>query len=243
MNARSRSGLLAFICCVTYFEQMRVVKYFKRLALLGIGLAAFLYSSSLAQPPQLLPKTILLDADGNRLTDNEFVDLRLANRTGKDPTTRTVLDDGTIQLQVAKVPQEGTAAPVFSAPKIDGKFIDAGELKGKVVVLNFWFIGCPGCMEELPKLNILAAKYHENDGVKFIAIAPNTARELRQFLAHVKFGYEMAGSAQSVIDLFNFTGFPRNIVVGKDGKIVYWRSTVRAWDKFDSVIQAELDKN
>ncbi|MGH9821019.1 MAG: peroxiredoxin family protein [Pyrinomonadaceae bacterium] len=188
------------------------------------------------------PKTILLDADGNRLTDNEFVDLRLANRV-KDLATRTILDDGTIQLKLGRVPQEGTPAPPFDAATINGKFLKAGDLKGKVVVFNFWFIGCPGCMEELPKLNSLAAKYHDNGNVQFIAVAPNTAQELRQFLAQQKFDYQMIGSGTSVIDLFNFIGFPRNIVIGKDGKIVYWRTTVRAWDKFDSVIQAELDKN
>jgi len=221
---------------------MALVKCFKRLAIVGIGLVGLLFSSSLAQPPQPLPKTILLDADSNRLTDNEFVDLRLANRLGKDPATRTVLDDGTIQLQVGRVPQEGTVAPVFSAPKIDGKFIEAGDLKGKVIVLNFWFIGCPGCMEELPKLNALAGKYRDNPEIKFIAVASNTAAELRQFLVRNKFDYQMIGSAASIADLFKFVGYPRNIVIGRDGKIAYWRTTVRAWDKFDLVIQSELGK-
>lgn len=221
---------------------MALAKVFKRLVIVGIGLTAFLCSSIVAQPPQSLPKTILLDADGNTLTDNEFVDLRLANRAGKDPATKTILDDGTVQFRLAKVPEEGTSAPIFSAPTINGKFIDAADLKGKVVVLNFWFIGCPGCLEEMPKLNALAAKYHDNADVHFIAVAPNTAQELRQFLTRQKFDYQMVGSARVILNLFNFVGYPRNIVIGKDGKIAYWRTTVRAWDKFDSVIQTELAK-
>jgi hypothetical protein len=52
----------------------------------------------------------------------------------------------------------------------------------------------------------------------------------------------MVGSARVILNLFNFVGYPRNIVIGKDGKIAYWRTTVRAWDKFDSVIQTELAK-
>ena len=32
------------------------------------------------------------------------------------------------------------------------------------------------------------------------------------------------------------------IVIDKQGKIVYWRTTVKAWDKFESVVRAELDK-
>ena len=206
---------------------------------LSFGAIFALQVFAFAQPP----KTILLDADGNHLTDNEFVDLRLANRADKDPAARTVLEDGTIQFKLVRPRQEGTAAPPFNAPTIDGKAISTNDLKGKVLVLNFWFIGCPGCMEEIPKLNSLAAKYHDNDNVRFIAIAPNTPEELRKFLTRQKFDYEMVGSALSIANLFNFSGYPRNIVIGKDGRIVYWRTTVRAWDKFNSVIQSELNKN
>jgi len=212
--------------------------------ILGLGLLLVITVSAFGQPPvATLPKTILLDADGNKLTDEEFVDLRLANRVAKDPATKTILEDGTIQFKLSRVPQEGTDAPVFSAHMIDGKFIDAADLKGKVVVLNFWFIGCPGCMEELPKLNALATKYNDRDKVVFIAVATNTAQELRQFLPRNRFDYKMIGSGQAVLDLFNFSGYPRNIVIGKDGKIVYWRTVVKAWNKFDLAIQTELDKN
>ncbi|MEP6850380.1 MAG: TlpA disulfide reductase family protein [Acidobacteriota bacterium] len=207
--------------------------------LFGFAAVVVLQVITFAQPP----KTILLDADGRRLTDNEFVDLRLANRADKDPAVRTVLKDGTIQFKLASPRQEGTDAPLFDAPTIDGRSISANDLKGKVVVLNFWFIGCPGCMEELPKLNALVAKYRDNDNVRFIAIAPNTPDELRRFLTKEKFDYEMVGSALSIANLFNFRGYPRNIVIGKDGRILYWRTTVRAWDKFNSVIQSELVKN
>lgn len=212
------------------------------LAGMAMGLLAF---SAIGQPPQPQPsppKTVLLDADGNKITDEEFVDLRLANRIGKDPATKTILEDGTIQFKLSKIPEEGTDAPVFSAHMIDGKFLDAADLKGKVVVLNFWFIGCPGCMDEMPKLNELATKFPDRDKVVFIAVATNTAQELRQFLARNKFDYKMVGSGKAVIDLFHFSGYPRNIVIGKDGKIAYWRTVVKAWNKFDSVIDAELAK-
>jgi len=97
-------------------------------------------------------------------------------------------------------------------------------------------------MDEMPKLNTLAGRYCDNGDVRFIAIAPNTREELKQFLSRERFDYQMVGSALSIINLFNFAGFPRNIVIGKDGKIAYWRTTVKAWDRFDSVIKTELAK-
>ncbi|MGB7209495.1 MAG: TlpA disulfide reductase family protein [Pyrinomonadaceae bacterium] len=203
----------------------------------------FVCAVSFGQTRAKSPKTIFIDAEGKFISNNEFVDLRLANPSEKDISTKTVLDDGTTEFRLAAVPQEGTVAPVFEAPVMGGKTVNTDQLKGKVLVLNFWFIGCAGCISEMPKLNDLAAKYGSNADIEFIAIAPNTEQELRDFLTRERFDYKMVGQARSIINLFAFKGFPRNIVIGRDGKIAYWRTTVKAWNKFDSVIQAELAKN
>ena len=213
------------------------------LVLRVILIIAALCGLSLAQPAPNKPKEIFRDANGDLITNNEFVDLRLANPQAKDPATRTVLDDGTIEFRVASPPQEGTAAPSFEAPDVDAKWITPESLKGKVVVLNFWFIGCLGCMDEIPKLSALADKYRDNGDVAFISIATNTPQDLRAFRNREKFKYRMVGQGMALVKLFNFVGFPRNIVIGRDGKIVYWRNTIHAWDKFESVIKAELDKS
>jgi len=215
----------------------------KKLALI-CTIALFSGVPTTAQIKQATPKTIFRDSSGNLISNNEFVDLRLANpREKKDPATKTVLADGTIEFKLDAVPQEGTVAPIFDATTIDGKSITAAELRGKVLVLNFWFIGCPGCLTEIPKLNTLAEKYKSESNVVFIAAALDSADSLKQFLIRERFDYNIVSAENSMINLFSFAGFPRNIVIGKDGKIAYWRSTVYAWEKFDSVIKAELERN
>jgi hypothetical protein len=52
----------------------------------------------------------------------------------------------------------------------------------------------------------------------------------------------MVTDAKPTLDSFAFSGYPKNIVIDKNGKIVYWRSLIHAWDKFESVIRAELEK-
>jgi peroxiredoxin len=199
--------------------------------------------SIIGQTASNKPKEIFLNANGDRLSNNEFVDLRLANSTERyDPATRTVLDDGTIEFRVANPRQEGTVAPVFDAPDIDAKWISTAKLKGKVIVLNFWFIGCPGCMEEIPKLSKIADKYKDNDDIVFVAVASNTPQELRSFMDRQRFTYRHIAQGLALVKLFNFAGYPRNIVIGRDGKIAYWRTTIHAWDKFESVIASELAK-
>jgi peroxiredoxin len=187
-------------------------------------------------------KEILLDPNGNVISSNEFRDYSLSDPQRKAPFTRTTLQDGTVEIRLKKNLFEGNTAVAFGVQTIDGKTIPAAALKGKVLVMNFWFIGCPGCMEEIPKLNDLAAKFADRKDVVFIALSLDPAASVADFIKKVPFNYLHTGDAGPTADLFGVGSFPRNVVVGRDGKIVYWRSTVKAWEQFDAVIKAELGK-
>jgi thiol-disulfide isomerase/thioredoxin len=187
-------------------------------------------------------KTIFRDSDGNLISNNEFVDIRMANPSYPDATIVKTLDDSTIEFRLQKIPQEGETVRPFFARTLNNQSINTDELKGKVVVLNFWFIGCPPCMAEIPKLNDLKEKFKTNDTIVFVAVTADTESSVRKFLAHQKFDYNMVTDAKPTLDSFAFSGYPKNIVIDKNGKIVYWRSLIHAWDKFESVIRAELEK-
>jgi hypothetical protein len=58
-------------------------------------------------------------------------------------------------------------APKFELTTIDGKTFNTDSLRGKVVVLNFWFIGCGPCRRELPELNRIAAAFASRDDIAF----------------------------------------------------------------------------
>lgn len=212
------------------------------MAIIVAGLILLCAGFTMAQAPSAVThKTIFRDSDGNLVTNNEFVDIRMANANYPDATLVHTLDDGTIEFRLQKIPQEGETARSFSARALDDKQISLDNLKGKVVVLNFWFIGCPPCMAEIPKLNDLKDKF-KSDNVVFVALTADDEHSVRKFLASQKFDYNMIADAKPALDSFGFSGYPKNIVIGKDSKIVYWRSLIHAWDKFESVIRTELDK-
>lgn len=188
-------------------------------------------------------KTIFRDSDGNLVSNNEFVDIRMANFHIRDATIVRTLEDGTIEFRLQKIPQEGMDAPNFNSQTIDGQTLNFADLKGKVVVLNFWFIGCPVCRAETPKLNAFAAKFAGEPNVAFIAMTADPADSVKKYAAKNRFDYTMIADAKPALNLFVVGGYPKSIVIGKDGKIVYWRSTVKAWDKFESVVRAELAIN
>ncbi len=187
-------------------------------------------------------KTVFRDSDGNLISNNEFVDIRMANFTYPDATLVKTLEDGTVEFRLQKVPQEGMRPAEFAVKTLDGRTHRLSDLKGKVVVLNFWFIGCPVCRSIKPKLNELKAKFAGNDSVVFLAMTADPAGEVRKYLEKEPFSYLQATDAKPAMDGFVFAGFPKNIVINKSGEIVYWRSTVKAWDKFESVVRRELLK-
>jgi thiol-disulfide isomerase/thioredoxin len=109
-------------------------------------------------------------------------------------------------------------------------------------VLNFWFIGCAVCRAHHPKLNELKGKFAGRDDVVFLAATYESEGDVKKYLSKEKFDYLQVADADPLLKTFRFAGYPRNIVVSRTGEIVYWRTSVSAWDKFESVIRNELAK-
>lgn len=199
-----------------------------------------LYATPIAA--QIVPRTILLDHEGKEISNNEFVDIRMANFQYRDATIQRARDDGTIEFRLQKIPQEGEMAPAVSFRALSGEKFDMAALRGKVVVLNFWFIGCASCLAHQPKLNSLKAKFDGQKDVIFLAATADPAGDVRDYLKKQPFDMIQAADAGEQLKAFRFSGYPRNIVISKTGEIVYWRTTVHAWGKFESVIRTELAK-
>jgi len=189
------------------------------------------------------PKTLFFDSDGKQVSNNEFVDIRMANSHYPDATVIKTLADGTIEFHLQKIPQEGMTAPDFSVRTLDGKTIRLAELRGKVVVLSFWFIGCPTCRALKPHLNQFKSKFADRDDIVFLAMTADPESAVESFLKKEPFDYVQAVDAKTAMTSFVFRTYPKNIVIDRTGKIVYWRGVIRSWDKFESVVRGELAKN
>ncbi|MFN0085551.1 MAG: redoxin domain-containing protein [Blastocatellia bacterium] len=108
--------------------------------------------------------------------------------------------------------------PEFQAVSLKGVSYDLASLRGKVVVLNFWYIGCGPCKAEMPDLNRLVK---ENAGREIVFLAPalDDAESLRAFLKEAAFDYEIIPDSQSLTNRLEIKAFPVHCVLNQDGEV------------------------
>ncbi|MGB1308948.1 MAG: peroxiredoxin family protein [Oceanihabitans sp.] len=135
---------------------------------------------------------------------------------------------------------KGEPALDFIATDLSGKRYKLSELRGKVVVLNFWFTKCSPCVMEIPDLNHLTSFYKEKE-VVFLAITFNKKEIVKPFLKKHPFKYAILADANAVVDSYNVNSFPTNIIINKKGEIVYkgigYRTNIKA------VLKAAINEN
>ena len=119
--------------------------------------------------------------------------------------------------------EQKPVAPTFHLTSLEGKKFDLAELRGKVVVLNFWFTGCKPCVAEFSHLNTLVNEFKKK-GVVFIAPTLDNVSTLKAFFKEHKFKYHIVPNAGGLIASTYSDGsanivFPTHIVIDKGGRI------------------------
>ena len=113
----------------------------------------------------------------------------------------------------------GKPAPDWVLYSEEGKKVSLSALKGKIVLLDFFFIGCEGCMLSLKPLNRLHEKYNDR-GVTLVSMTFRDSKEsVKEFKKNYKIHYPIYLNAGNVVKSYNVEQFPTFYFIDKDGKI------------------------
>ena len=116
--------------------------------------------------------------------------------------------------------QEGPAPPL-SLPLLTGGTLDMSDLKGKVVMIDFWSSWCPPCLEEAP---VLAATYPQfvDRGVEFVGVAIwDEDRKVNRYVQRFGIAYPNAIDAQGKVAInYGVRGIPEKYFIDRDGQLV-----------------------
>lgn len=114
----------------------------------------------------------------------------------------------------------GQKAPDFTLQTTDGETISLSDFEGKPVLLNFWRINCPPCIEELPYIQEV---YSERIGSDLVILAINVgdiADNARQFAQDNNLQFTiLLDSGVIVARDYNIPGTPVTFFIDKDGII------------------------
>jgi len=115
----------------------------------------------------------------------------------------------------------GSSFGKFKTTDINRNKLNLQEMKGKIVVFNFWFINCPPCKREIPELNKLVEKYKDRTDVVFIAVALDDKSDLLDFLKTTPFNYQIVDGGRYITQGFGINSFPTNVVVDQNGVVQF----------------------
>lgn len=118
-------------------------------------------------------------------------------------------------------PKVGTAAPDFAFTDLDGTRRKLSDLKGKVVLLDFWGTWCGPCVGAIPKLLESYEKYHAR-GFEIIGIdTGDTKPKLQAFLTgrKITWAQTMEDDDGPIATVYKVMAWPSYFLIDRDGKI------------------------
>jgi len=232
---------------------------------LGDAVRSLAYLQAARSAPGALPKTLFLEGEvwsalGNlQAAERAYAEAWSKGVTGARDKLRGIYEarrrpgasgDFESWLQGLATPKPASSpgmpgskpAPVFAARDLEGRAVDFSGLKGKIVVLNFWFVGCGPCKAEIPDLNRLVSRYPE---AVFIALSLTEPETTKRFLEDNPFHYRIIASAADIANAYGVKVYPTHIIIDQSGDIHHQRfgGGPSIYDELAPVLDRLLDKS
>ena len=116
----------------------------------------------------------------------------------------------------------GYRAPEFTLKSQNGKNLSLKELRGQVVMINFWATWCAPCRQEIPALNMLYEKYRDTGFVLLGVNVDTESDNAIQMASKLKTTYPILFDTDKRASvLYQVSAMPTTILIDRDGKVRY----------------------
>jgi peroxiredoxin len=134
-------------------------------------------------------------------------------------------------------------APASTFTTLEGQPIALADLRGKVVLVNFWATSCPGCIKEMPGMVETYTQYKDR-GFEIIAVAmsydpPNYVKSFVQ-TRQLPFPVALDVDGAHARAFGNVQLAPTSFIIGKDGRILEQKLGELDFVKLKALLDREL---
>ncbi|HEY5674371.1 MAG TPA: TlpA disulfide reductase family protein [Malonomonas sp.] len=116
----------------------------------------------------------------------------------------------------------GQPAPDFTLADMQGQKVTLAQLKGKVVLLNFWATWCPPCREEMPSMERLHQQF-KDQGLVMLAVnvEDNGFQAVTSFLNQTPYSFPILLDRKAEVqNLYQVFRFPETLLIDRNGVVV-----------------------
>jgi len=130
-------------------------------------------------------------------------------------------------------------APDFTFVSSEGEHIALEDLRGKVVLIDFWATWCPPCVESVPEIRNLYKRYSKEGNFVIIGISSDDdEQEWRDFTAKNKMVWpQYRDKDHRIVSAFGIRAFPTYILIDHEG-IVRYSSIGLSWTRSANLSEA-----
>lgn len=126
-------------------------------------------------------------------------------------------------IESATYLKKGMQVPEFTVEMLDGQTLNFSDLKGKVVLVNFWATWCPPCRKEFTRLQAdIIDRFKDMDFVLLPISIDDNAAVVKEFMRKNGYTFPVAfDQGKKIYGMFAGKYMPRNFIIGKDGKVAF----------------------
>lgn len=123
-------------------------------------------------------------------------------------------------------------APAFSLPSRSGDTVALGQLKGKVVMLNFWASWCGPCRQEMPLLEQMHKRY---SSLGFTLVGVNVdanSKDAEEWLSKTPVSFPVLFDRESKVSkMYDVSAMPSTVFIDRQGNVRYLHRGYKAGDE------------
>jgi peroxiredoxin len=129
----------------------------------------------------------------------------------------------------------------FTLHDLHGRQWTLKQLRGSVVLVNFWATWCPPCRKEMPDLEMLYRRFGKK-GLVILAISDEDTEKVTPYIEQGKYTYPiLLDPGRAVNERFRIEGIPKSLVYDRAGKLVAQSADMRTMGQFlEMLAQAGL---